>query len=180
MDAEKKERFEGRPGEPVMSRMDGWPGEPVTSRMDGWPGEPTTSRLEQTLRSVKDDASVQDYIRRYTPGNFRTFVEYFNAYAVEKGLEYPGIMKRSGISRNYFYNIVNGDRNPGRDKIIALCIAAGMNYDETNRALKIAKEGVLYPKDERDARIIIAINNRVTSVMEVNLVLDREGLMPIR
>lgn len=142
--------------------------------------EQTTSRLEGILKSVKDDETVNDYIRRYTAGNHGTFAEYFNDYMVEEGLDFSEIMEKSNISRNYFYNIVNGDRNPGRDKIIALCIAAGMDYQKINRALKIAKEGVLYPKDERDARIIIAVNNGITSVTEINLILDREGLELIK
>jgi len=54
-----------------------------------------------------------------------------------------------------------------------------MDVSECNRALKIAKEGVLYPKNERDARIIIAINNGITRVMDINIILDNEGLEPL-
>lgn len=86
------------------------------------------------------------------------------------------VVRQSNISRNYVYNILNGNRNPGRDKIIALCIGAGMNCGQINRALKIAKEGILYAKDERDARIMIAVNNGVKSVTELNLLLEGEGL----
>ena len=86
------------------------------------------------------------------------------------------VIKKSNISRNYVYNIVNGDRNPGRDKIIALCIGAGMNYSEINRALKIAGEGVLYPKNERDARIAAAVNNGIDSVVNLNIILAGEHL----
>ena len=50
-----------------------------------------------------------------------------------------------------------------------------MDYREINRALKIAKLGVLYPKEPRDARIIVEINKGVKSVMELNLILEREG-----
>lgn len=141
--------------------------------------EMTTSRLEGILKSVKDDASVNDYVHQHTGGN-GCFAEYFNDFMVKTGQSFPEVMMRSNISRNYFYNIVNGDRNPGRDKILALSIAAGMDYKHINRALKIAKEGVLYAKDERDARIIIAVNSGITSITEINMILEGEGLELIK
>lgn len=136
----------------------------------------TTKRLEDMLKNVKGERDAAEFIAKNLNDGYETFAEYFNDYIAYKRLKLPDIMAKSGVSRNYFYNILNGDRNPGRDKIIALCIGAGMNYDETNRALKIAGTGILYPKNERDIRIGIAINNRVASVLELNLVLEREGL----
>lgn len=140
----------------------------------------TTSRLENILKSIKSDEDIQAYMDRYTDGGYKTFAEYFNSYLIRNHLEFSEVMDRSNISRNYFYNIVNGDRNPGRDKIIALCIGAGMNLKETNRALKIAREGVLYPKEPRDARIMIAINNGIKTVTEMNIILDNEGFELIK
>ena len=79
------------------------------------------------------------------------------------------------------YNILNGDKkNPGRDKVIALCIGAEMNYSQTQRGLEIAKAAPLYPKDERDVRIAVAINKGIRSVTEVNLLLDQCGVEPLK
>ena len=141
----------------------------------------TTARLENILKKVKDETEVKKYIEENieTLEFDNSFARYFNEYIGEHNLTVPEITERSGISGNYVYNIVNGVRNPGRDKIIALCIGAGMDVSECNRALKIAKEGVLYPKNERDARIIIAINNGITRVMDINIILDNEGLEPL-
>ena len=136
----------------------------------------TTARLENILNNIKDEKSARSYIDRYTAGGYDSFAGYFNEYIGARSLMLSEIIERSGISRNYAYNIVNGNRNPGRDKIIALCIAAGMNVSECNRALKIAREGVLYPKNERDARIIIAINSGITRVMDINIILDSQDL----
>lgn len=152
----------------------------MQSNIDFQSNEPTTASLEKILKSVNSDIDALEFIRRYTNGSYKSFAEYFNSYVITKELDYHDIMKRSNINKNYYYNIINGDRNPKRDKIIALCIAAGMHYDEINRALKIAKEGVLYPKVERDARIIIAVNNRIDSVSKINEILEREGLELIK
>ena len=138
--------------------------------------EAGTKELEGILRNIKSQKELNKYIDDYTKNNFSCFAEYFNSYVSYKGLKLSEIIGRSNVSKNYVYNIVNGDRNPGRDKIIALCIGAGMSYEEINRGLKIAKQGVLYPKDERDARIITAVNNGIKNVLEINIILESENL----
>ncbi len=139
----------------------------------------TTARLENLLKDVKDETAAKQYIDKYAGSGYDSFAQYFNEYIGENGLVLSEIIDRSGISRNYAYNIVNGTRNPSRDKIIALCIGAGMNVSTCNRALKIAKEGALYPKDERDAHIIIGINSGITKVIDINIVLEQAGLQSL-
>ena len=127
-----------------------------------------TGKLEDIICSIRSEKDAENYIRKYTQKEVSRLST--------KDLKISQIIQKSNISRNYIYNIINGNRNPGRDKIIALCIAMGMNYSEINRALKISKQGVLYPKDERDARIIIAVNQGIDDVVELNIILEREGL----
>jgi len=136
----------------------------------------TTSRLENILNNVKTDEAEKEYISRYTVDSYKEFHEYFNEFIGAKNLILAEVIKKSNISKNYVYNIINGTRRGSRDKIIALCIGAGMNCRELNRGLEIAKEGILYPKDERDARITIAINRGVNSVSELNMILENADL----
>ena len=139
----------------------------------------TTRHLEERLKEMRGQDEVSGFIT--ANGNVdRSFGEYYSRYISEKGIDVPEILKRSGISRNYIYNILNGDRDPGRDKVLALCIAAGMTYMETDRALELAGERRIYPKDERDARIAIMINQGVNNVTDVNLMLDGYDLDPLR
>lgn len=140
----------------------------------------TTERLDGILKQVKSEKDIREYMSKYTETSCESFSVYLNSYIAQHRLNVADVIKRSNISRNYVYNIINGDRNPGRDKVIALCIGAGMNYKEINRALKIAKLGVLYSKNPRDARIIIEINKGVKNVMELNLILEREGFETIQ
>jgi hypothetical protein len=51
-----------------------------------------------------------------------------------------------------------------------------MNISATNRTLKIAGHSPLYSKVERDAAIIIMINNGIFSIARVNDYLDAHGL----
>ena len=86
------------------------------------------------------------------------------------------MFKKSEIDRTYAYQILNGTKpNPGRDKIIKLCIAGELSVKETTRALEIAKAGILYPREKRDAIILFAINNKL-SVQDTNMLLDSYDL----
>ncbi len=135
-----------------------------------------TSSLEDALTNVRTQRQREQYLKQYTEAGYGRFADYLNEYLAEHDINLAEVLCRSNISRNYVYNIINGDRNPGREKIIALCIGAGMNCSEINRGLKIAREGILYAKDARDARIMIAVNQGNATVTGINLMLEQEGL----
>ena len=78
----------------------------------------------------------------------------------------------------YAYQILNGSKNPGRDKTLAICLAAGMDYEETQRALALSDSGKLYPRKKRDSIIIFALHKRL-SVQQTNELLYAEGEMPL-
>jgi hypothetical protein len=63
-----------------------------------------------------------------------------------------------------------------RDLIIRLCLAGHFNWDETNRALKLYGLSELYAKDPRDACMIVAINNRIYDMYEIDEMLMAKGL----
>jgi len=139
----------------------------------------TTSRLEELLLEENADEKIDQLIRNNCNGQL-LFHEYFNAYIAAHKLDTTQIISRSCVNRNYVYSIINGKRtNPGRDKVLALCIAAGMKYSEVNRGLKIAHQGILYPRVERDARIIVCVNKGIKDIVKLNLYLDSNGVDPL-
>ncbi|MBE5923600.1 MAG: hypothetical protein E7271_03910 [Lachnospiraceae bacterium] len=58
-------------------------------------------------------------------------------------------------------------------------MAGHFNWDETNRALKLYGLNELYAKDARDACIIVAINNRIFDISQIDDILDEHGLKPL-
>lgn len=139
----------------------------------------TTRSLSRILENIKDTESGKEFIENNTSKELN-LSSLLNEYIGDNNLKIPDIIRDSGLTTSYVYNILNGDKNPGRDKIIALCIGMHMNYSMTQRTLETAKQAPLYPKDERDARIAIAINMRVKDVTRVNLILDEYGLEEIK
>jgi len=137
--------------------------------------EQTTRKLEETLKKLTSDQECEDFLKNQKGRKYSGFNDYINAYMAENEVEKSEIARRSNLDKSYAYQVMNEMRNAGRDKILAVCIAAGMNYAETNRGLESAGLRALYPKDERDAWIAICINRGMNSVMEVNEVLSEKG-----
>jgi DNA-binding phage protein len=133
----------------------------------------TTRNLSRILEDMSDHDAAEQFIKEYSSGPIEHFYQYFNSYVAASNKNVTDVIRRSGISRNYVYNILNGNKsNPGRDKVLALCIGAGMNFSQTQRGLEISGLAPLYPKNERDVRISIAINQGIDDVAEINRILD--------
>lgn len=67
-----------------------------------------------------------------------------------------------------------------RDVIVRICYAAEFTLSETQRAFRKYGMAELYAKDERDALIMIAFNERPGSIIDVNTMLKSHGLQPLR
>ncbi len=138
----------------------------------------TTRSLSKKLQDIRKESEAEQFIEQHTNGG--TLHGFLNELLAEKAITVPELIERSGISRNYIYNILGGERaNPGRDKVLAICIGLGASFSQTNRALELVRHSALYPKDERDARIAIAINRGTTSVTDINIMLESNGLPPL-
>lgn len=143
--------------------------------------EPDTTRsLSRILERMQDQKEADDFIEANQETEYQHFYQYLNAHIAEKELDRTEVIRHSGISGNYVYNLLNGNRtNPGRDKVIALCVAAGMSYAQTQKSLELSSAAPLYPRDPRDVRIAIAINKGIRDVTELNLLLDQYDLPPL-
>ena len=73
---------------------------------------------------------------------------------------------------------MKGSRSPSRDKVLRLCIAAGLDLRETTRALELSGNATLYPKNRRDIILTVAINQSA-SVDDTNLLLFKYGEDPL-
>lgn len=134
----------------------------------------TTDELLKQLQSADSVSKLNKYtstLPAYT--GYKTFAEYMRAYLKTNQISESALIQASQIQRTYAYQILNGSKNPGREKVLALCIAAGMNYDETQRSLTLAGLGKLYPRRKEDSVIIFAIEQKL-SVLQTNELLYEE------
>ena len=134
-----------------------------------------TKDLMDKLMSTDTPEELGNYLEDIRDKYPKDLSSYLKAILEEKGLSIADMQKRSGIDRTYIYQIMDGSKHPKRDKIIDIAFACKMTLTECQRALEIAKEGILYAKSRRDALIIYAINNNL-SVMDLNSLLEEYDL----
>ena len=105
-----------------------------------------TGDLLNKLTSTDSPEDLDLYLEQIRDKYPKDLSSYIKTILSEKGMNTADMQKKSGIDRTYIYQIMDGSRNPGRDKIIAIAIACEMTLAECQRALEIAQEGILYTK----------------------------------
>lgn len=108
-----------------------------------------------------------------------SFCEYLNSLISARNISIREFIVKTLLSRSFTYQIFSGDRIPGRDIILRIAIAIGFSVDETQRLLKLAGRGALYPKVKRDSLIIYAIlnNYNLYKTDELLVSLEQEPLL---
>lgn len=135
-----------------------------------------TSDLDKILEGTGPEG-IGSYLTEYTLEDHDNVADFLSARIVETKQKKKDVIARAGLSEQYGYQILNGSKTTSdRDKIIGLCIAAGLDITCTNRALKLSGFSPLYSKIDRDAVIMIGINNGLCSVMDLNELLEKHGM----
>ena len=74
----------------------------------------------------------------------------------------PEWMIGADISKSYGYQVLRGERTPGRDILLRTALVLQLSLKETQRLLAVGGCGALYPKIRRDAAVIFALNQKMT------------------
>ena len=139
----------------------------------------TTSNLARILSNIDSTKEMEQYmeIPKVADG-FRSFPEYFQSLDKVKEMDRGELIRNSGLERSYFYQVMKGTRSPGRDKVLRLCLAAGLNLRQTKRALELSGNAALYARNRRDIILTVAVN-QMADVDDTNLLLFRYGERPL-
>ncbi len=142
--------------------------------------ETTTAHLADILNHIGSEQELTQYLDQpKISDGFTSFAGYYQSLPEVKALDSAALITGSGIERSYFYQIMNGRKaHPGRDKILALCLAAHLDQNQTRRALELGGEAPLYARNRRDAIISFAIGQKL-GVQDTNLLLDRFQEVPV-
>lgn len=143
----------------------------------------STSDLTKVLTSAKPE-QISDYLTRHAASMVRgerPFAAYMRDILNRRGIKRQELFLRADIPEGYGYKLLSQEkRTRQRDYILRLCLAAGMNLKETQRALELYEMPTLYAKIPRDAVLIIAFNTGVHNVMRVNDLLMEHDMEPLR
>ena len=141
--------------------------------------EYTTSNLAKVLKNIDTAQEMEQYMELPEVMNScQTFPEYFRSLPAVQEMDTGELIRSSGLERSYYYQVMKGTRSPGRDKVLRLCLAAGLNLKETTRALELSGNAVLYPRKRRDIILTVAVN-QMADVDDTNLLLFKYGEKPL-
>ena len=138
-----------------------------------------TDELNNLLENMKLD-QLDEYLKdneKYMADEKKAFYYYMKDVLDEKNIKLKDLYVFAGVSESYGSKILTQEKHTkDRDLIIRFCLAGHFNWDETNKALKLYGMSELYAKDSRDACIIVAINNRIFNMYDIDEMLLQRGL----
>ncbi len=145
--------------------------------------EKKTTDLENILGSTH----INDF-ETYCKNNKDSMMSEENLFSVyckelfrEKDISQQTVFLKADIPERYGYKLLSGEKHTKqRDIILRICYAAGFSLQETQRALKKYGMPELYAKIRRDAFLMIMFNERPGSVLDVNELLKKNGMEPLR
>ncbi len=145
--------------------------------------EKDTNELEKVLGKTHL-SDYDSYVRKNKDSmlsDSNSFSTYVKEKMAEKGITQQTVFLKADVPERYGYKLLSGEKHTKqRDVILRICYAADFTLQETQRALKKYGMAELYAKDERDALVMIAFNEKPGSIIEVNTMLKEHGLVPLR
>lgn len=142
-----------------------------------------TKELEDVLEKIHPD-DIDEYIAKNVGevlDGDRDFMRYMNEKFKEKGIRKQDVLLRADISLGYGYKLLSEEKmTRQRDVILRICYAAEFTLKETQQALRIYQMNTLYAREPRDAMIMTFFNERPGTILDVNEMLLKKGLQPLR
>lgn len=128
--------------------------------------------LLKSGRSEEVQAMVKQEQRKNYSGEFVPFMdEMLKEYKVSR----KKVAIRSGLSQDYVYKLLRGDKHTNeRDYILAMCFAIGMSLAQTQHALSSYGMPTLSEGDMRSQIILLAIRNG-DGIDELDEMLEKAG-----
>lgn len=117
--------------------------------------EKDTAFLQSELKKTENlEQFLQENSEVLKP---KTVQEYLNEMLIKYNLEKSEIIRKSGLSGTYAYQIFDGKKSAGRDKLIQLAFGFPLNLEETQKLLRFGGHNELYVKKKREAFVMYAL-----------------------
>ena len=127
---------------------------------------------EELLHALSESKHIDEFLQNHESEINTIDLQTYLYELIEKaGYTIPQIIEKASIGRSLAYQIFNWQRTPNRNLIIRLALIMKLTLEETQRLLKIAKRGELYPRIQRDAAIIFCIQHKY-SLIDTNELLE--------
>ncbi len=130
---------------------------------------------EELLRLLKDTRSIEGFYQQTGESlSDLSTSEYLAQLMEQHGLQKQEVIEKANLERSSGYQIFSGRRNPKRDSLLRIALVMKLSLGETQRLLKIAQRGELYPKNRRDAAIVYCIHHGL-NLIDTEMLLEGIG-----
>ena len=128
------------------------------------------------LQELRESKSIYNYIQaNHELFSNEVFSEYLKLMILNNKIPKSELVKQSGLSKSYAYAILNGARRPpSRNRVILLGFAVKANFEEMQNLLVYSEYTPLSPRNQRDAAIIFAMEQNLTTAQLEDLLFDLE------
>ena len=144
--------------------------------------EQTSKQINEELRSIRPEklAGFFDAHKEDLVTSPRPFADYMRMKLREEGILQQNVFLAADLSENYGYKLIAEEKHTRqRDTILRLCLAARFRPEEVREALLLYGMAPLHGRFPRDAVLIVAIQNGVYDMREVNALLESCGQPPL-
>lgn len=130
-------------------------------------------KFQKSAPTSKEQQDMEDYIRRAK--STETFSTKLLSYIDLSGVSDSEIYKKAGIDRRHFSKIrSNREYQPGKQTVMALCLALKLKLEQMEELLKLAGFS-LSNSDTGDLIIRFCVEKGKYDLMEVNEALEYFG-----
>lgn len=127
----------------------------------------------QLINEISEATDIIDYLGKNQENLLtETLIEFLDRMLKEKLLSKAEAIEASDLNQIYGYQIFSGQKNPSRDKLIALSFGLKLSLTEVQQLLRTAFHRQLYPRDKRDALLIYAFENQLNIIQTNELLYD--------
>lgn len=126
------------------------------------------------LQELKESKSIYSYLQNnYAIFSEQIFTEYLKQLIDRNNIPKTELVLQTGLSKSYVYAILSGERRPpSRNRVILMALAVKATLEEAQNLLVYSEYNPLSPKVQRDAAIIFAIEQQLSSFQLTELLFD--------
>ncbi len=118
---------------------------------------------EELHHEIESSSNIEDYLTENKKNmHLDTLSRHLNRLLAQKNLTKADVVRDSLLDRTYLYQIFSGEKNPSRDKLIAIIFGMHLSAKEAQKTLKLSGNRELYARDARDAIILFSLYQKIT------------------
>ena len=128
----------------------------------------STSSTNDLRCGLIQEADLKSYLAQNQDAfSEQSIAQTLNELYRDTEISKAALARQAGMSEVYLHQVFSGRRMPSRDRLLCLCISMGADLEQTQKILRQAAYGYLYPRHKRDAIICHGIVHH-TPLTQIN------------